>query len=121
MPSFFFQLGGPTIRSGILDMETKAILFLSEFSIAFVAVRNVLKCQPKGLKVKKLKEALRKKYNLDLERLRSGLGYKDIVSFLQDMPGLLLRNSSTVRNCVVQLQSGRAEVVVLAIVVERWG
>ncbi|KAJ6653011.1 hypothetical protein lerEdw1_010216 [Lerista edwardsae] len=92
--------------SGIRDVETEAILFLSEFSIAFVAVRNVLKCQPKGLKVKKLKEALRETYRLDLERLRSGLGYKDIISFLQDMPGLLLRNSSSVRNCVVQLQSG---------------
>ncbi|XP_066486183.1 uncharacterized protein [Tiliqua scincoides] len=76
------------------------------FSIAFVAVRDVLKNHPKGLKVKKLKEALRKKCDFDLERLRSHLGYKDIVSFLQDMPGLLLRNISMVRNCVVQLQSG---------------
>lgn len=82
-----------------------------------MAIRGILKNHLKGLKVTKLKEAIRDKYNIDLERVRSHLGYEDIVSFLQDMPGLHLRNSKRIRNCVVQLQPGRVELIILVTVV----
>ncbi|XP_078234242.1 uncharacterized protein LOC110086450 isoform X4 [Pogona vitticeps] len=76
-----------------------------ELSVAFFLIREVLKGQPHGLKVKKLKKALSKNCRFNLETFSSNLGYKDVMSCLQDMPGLLLRNITKPRNYVVQLES----------------
>uniref|UniRef100_A0ABM5GSF4 Uncharacterized protein isoform X3 n=1 Tax=Pogona vitticeps TaxID=103695 RepID=A0ABM5GSF4_9SAUR len=76
-----------------------------ELSVAFFLIREVLKGQPHGLKVKKLKKALNKNCRFNLETFSSNLGYKDVMSCLQDMPGLLLRNITKPRNYVVQLES----------------
>ncbi|XP_077773345.1 uncharacterized protein LOC114583091 isoform X1 [Podarcis muralis] len=76
-----------------------------DLSAALVPIRAVLECHPKGLKVKNLKKALLENCGFDLEMFRRDLGYNDTVSCLQDIPGLILRNSNRTRNCVIQLES----------------
>ncbi|CAI5790475.1 Hypothetical predicted protein [Podarcis lilfordi] len=76
-----------------------------DLSAALVPIRAVLECHTKGLKVKNLKKALLENCGFDLEMFRRDLGYKDTVSCLQDIPGLILRNSNRTRNCVIQLES----------------
>ncbi|XP_053118745.1 uncharacterized protein LOC128330242 isoform X2 [Hemicordylus capensis] len=78
----------------------------ADLSVALVPIQDVLQHHPQGLKLKKLKEVLKEKHQFDLERFCSDLGYKDTVSCLQDIPDLLLLNSSRTKNCVVLLQSG---------------
>ncbi|XP_033025484.1 uncharacterized protein LOC117058426 [Lacerta agilis] len=76
-----------------------------DLSAALVPIREVLGCHTMGLKVKNLKKALLENCGFDLEMFRRDLGYNDTVSCLQDIPGLVLRNSNRTRNCVVQLES----------------
>ncbi|XP_034991754.2 nascent polypeptide-associated complex subunit alpha, muscle-specific form isoform X1 [Zootoca vivipara] len=76
-----------------------------DLSAALVPIWEVLKCHTPGLKVKNLKKALLENCGFDLEMFRRDLGYSDTVSCLQDVPGLILRNSNRTRNCVVQLES----------------
>ncbi|XP_062994869.1 uncharacterized protein LOC134407051 isoform X2 [Elgaria multicarinata webbii] len=76
-----------------------------DLSVAMVLIWEILERRPHGLKVTKLKEALREQYGFDLGRFSSYLGYEDVIPCLQDIPGLLLKNIKRTRNCVVQLQS----------------
>ncbi|XP_048374176.1 uncharacterized protein LOC125445258 isoform X2 [Sphaerodactylus townsendi] len=74
-------------------------------SDAFVLIREVVGAYPFGLKLKKLKEILKGKHGFDLEKFRTSQGYKDALSCLQDIPGLLVPQCQKAKNCVIQLQS----------------
>ncbi|KAJ7313817.1 hypothetical protein JRQ81_005541 [Phrynocephalus forsythii] len=76
-----------------------------ELSVPFFLIRDILQGHPHGLKLKKLKKALNKNYKFNLETFCSDLGYKDVTSCLQDISGLLVRNITKCKNCVVQLES----------------
>lgn len=69
------------------------------------------------MKLKKLKKAVKDTHGFDMETCSHDLGYKDVMSFLQDIPELLLENCNKVQNCIVQLKSGRIKVAMPSVVV----
>ncbi|KAM7134221.1 uncharacterized protein RBU57_017326 [Macrochelys suwanniensis] len=73
-------------------------------------VRAVLGRFPLGLKVGKLKEALRSEHGLDLEELSRQWGCGDALQLLRALPHLWLRDPSEGNACLARLGAGVAEV-----------
>ncbi|XP_063158453.1 uncharacterized protein LOC134496673 [Candoia aspera] len=95
----------PNLRIKRQGKSLKCVVQLSEdLTIASVPICSILQLYPNGLKLKKLKEAVKKKCGYDLEVFCSQLGYEDVVSCLQEIPELIIKKSKNV-NCIVQLQS----------------
>ncbi|XP_067388814.1 uncharacterized protein [Emydura macquarii macquarii] len=69
-------------------------------------IRDLLAPLPQGMRVKKLMEVLAGKHGLDLEAFSQDRGYKDVVSFLGDVPGLAVRETEKGDNWLVQLWRG---------------
>ncbi|XP_048688509.2 uncharacterized protein LOC125627931 isoform X3 [Caretta caretta] len=76
-------------------------------------IRGALAPCPFGMRVKSLKKLLAGKYGAKLEAFSQARGYGDVVSFLGDVPGLTLRDPERGNNCIVQLQRGETEVLML--------
>nr|XP_048688508.1 basic proline-rich protein-like isoform X1 [Caretta caretta] len=76
-------------------------------------IRGALAPCPFGMRVKSLKKLLAGKYGAKLEAFSQARGYRDVVSFLGDVPGLTLRDPERGNNCIVQLQRGETEVLML--------
>ncbi|CAM5173323.1 unnamed protein product [Eretmochelys imbricata] len=76
-------------------------------------IRGALAPCPFGMRVKSLKKLLAGKYGAKLEAFSQARGYGDVVSFLGDVPGLTLRDPERGNNCIVQLQRGVTEVLML--------
>ncbi|XP_038237043.2 uncharacterized protein LOC119846889 [Dermochelys coriacea] len=74
-------------------------------------IRGALAPCPFGMRVKSLKKLLAGKHGAKLEAFSQARGYRDVVSFLGDVPGLMLRDPEKGNNCVVQLQRGATEVL----------
>ncbi|KAM7134220.1 uncharacterized protein RBU57_017325 [Macrochelys suwanniensis] len=71
-------------------------------------VRAVLGRFPLGLKVGKLKEALRSEHGLDLEELSRQWGCGDALQLLRALPHLWLRDPSEGNACLARLGAGNA-------------
>ncbi|XP_074873013.1 uncharacterized protein LOC142024733 isoform X2 [Carettochelys insculpta] len=69
---------------------------------------DVLGPYPLGLRVKKLKELLVRKFGANLESIGHARGYGDVLSFLGGVPGLTLQGSGESDKCLVKLQRGPA-------------
>ncbi|XP_030400862.1 uncharacterized protein LOC115641673 [Gopherus evgoodei] len=76
-------------------------------------IRGALAPYPFGIRVKNLRKVLAGKHGAELEAFRQARGYRDVVSFLRDVPGLTLRGPERGNNCIVQLQRGATEVLTL--------
>nr|XP_042702664.1 uncharacterized protein LOC101932420 isoform X7 [Chrysemys picta bellii] len=92
--------GGPTGAPG----ETPGLAEVSAW------VRDVLGRFPLGLKVGKLKEALRSERGLDLEELSRLRGCGDALHLLRALPHLWLRDPGQGDACLARLDVGLAEV-----------
>ncbi|XP_053866179.1 uncharacterized protein LOC128826743 isoform X2 [Malaclemys terrapin pileata] len=92
--------GGPTGAPG----ETPGLAEVSSW------VRDVLGRFPLGLKVGKLKEALRSERGLDLEELSRQRGCGDALHLLRALPHLWLRDPGQGDACLARLDVGLAEV-----------
>ncbi|KAH1180660.1 hypothetical protein KIL84_001594 [Mauremys mutica] len=64
-------------------------------------VSNTLRCRPKGMRVKPLVKRLRKEHGVDLLAFSQDRGYRGVVSFLQEMPGIELWNHEKRKKCRV--------------------
>nr|XP_032648882.1 uncharacterized protein LOC116832311 isoform X1 [Chelonoidis abingdonii] len=64
-------------------------------------VSNTLRCHPKGMRVKPLMKRLRKEHGVDLLAFSQDGGYRGVVSFLQEMPGIELWNPEKGEKCRV--------------------
>ncbi|XP_013923850.1 PREDICTED: uncharacterized protein LOC106550458 isoform X2 [Thamnophis sirtalis] len=76
----------------------------ADLTVASVPICSILKLYPDGLKLSKLKEAVKKKCGYDLYVFCFLVGYNDIVSCLQEIPELVVKRNSN-RNCTVRLKS----------------
>ncbi|XP_078511083.1 uncharacterized protein LOC144770439 [Lissotriton helveticus] len=70
---------------------------------------NTLSTFATGLKLRKLKEAVKTKHGTDLEELSRSLGYVDVLHLLEHLPNIRLLHPSRPAKCVVQLQGGLGE------------
>ncbi|XP_061447376.1 uncharacterized protein LOC133367295 isoform X2 [Rhineura floridana] len=99
------DVSAPSSSAGSENLVEEPTNQTSDLLVALEPIRNVLDCHPEGLKMKKLKKDLKEKHGFDLEMFCLELGYKDVMSCLRDIPGLILQNGNKTRNCVVQLES----------------
>ncbi|XP_032091147.1 flocculation protein FLO11-like isoform X2 [Thamnophis elegans] len=89
----------------IRHQDDKYVVQLSkDLTVASVPICSILKLYPDGLKLSKLKEAVKKKCGYDLYVFCFLVGYNDIVSCLQEIPELVVKRNSN-RNCTVRLKS----------------
>lgn len=84
----------------------KSLSSFADLTVASVPICNILKLYPDGLKLSKLKEAVKKKCGYDLEVFCYQVGYSDIFSCLQEIPELVINRNKN-RNCRVRLKSGK--------------
>uniref|UniRef100_A0A2D4HS18 HTH OST-type domain-containing protein n=1 Tax=Micrurus lemniscatus lemniscatus TaxID=129467 RepID=A0A2D4HS18_MICLE len=75
----------------------------ADLTVVSVPICNILKLHPDGLKLSKLKEAVKKKCGYDLEVFCYRVGFCDIVSCLQEIPELIINRNKN-RNCRIQLK-----------------
>ncbi|XP_069493568.1 uncharacterized protein [Ambystoma mexicanum] len=83
---------------------------LPGFQMAQGLLINTLSAFATGLKLRKLKEVVKKEHGTDLEELSRDLGCTDVLDLLQQLPGIRVLNPSKPNNCVVQLQGGLQKV-----------
>ncbi|XP_069490912.1 uncharacterized protein [Ambystoma mexicanum] len=75
---------------------------LEGFREVLSVVLGVLLEHSTGLKVKELREVLKRAHRIDLEELRKDLGFGNIISFLAELPGCRLIHPERHGDCVVQ-------------------
>ncbi|XP_026539995.1 serine-rich adhesin for platelets-like [Notechis scutatus] len=84
----------------------RCVVQLSEdLTVVSVPICDILKLYPDGLKLSKLKEAVKKKCGYDLEVFCYQVGFCDILSCLQEIPKLIINRNKS-RNCRIQLKPG---------------
>ncbi|XP_026575009.1 mucin-17-like [Pseudonaja textilis] len=84
----------------------RCVVQLSEdLTVVSVPICDILKLYPDGLKLSKLKEAVKKKCGYDLEVFCYQVGFCNIVSCLQEIPKLIINRNKS-RNCRIQLKPG---------------
>ncbi|XP_067388882.1 uncharacterized protein [Emydura macquarii macquarii] len=83
--------------------QPKCCCLVADVGTMALLIQDVLAPLPQGMRVKKLTEALARKHGVDLEAFSQDKGYKDVVSFLGDVPGLSLQAPEKGKNCLVRL------------------